>query len=29
MESQDGPSATFRTVLLINPPELYPIAVAL
>jgi hypothetical protein len=28
MESVDGPSATFRTVLSINPPELYPIAVA-
>ena len=28
MESMDGPGATFRTVLAINPPELYPIAVA-
>lgn len=28
MESMDGPGATFRTVLSINPPELYPIAVA-
>lgn len=28
MESMDGPGATFRTVLRINPPELYPIAVA-
>jgi hypothetical protein len=28
MESVDGPGATFRTVLRVNPPELYPIAVA-
>jgi len=28
MESPDGPSATFRTVLRINPPELYPFVVA-
>jgi len=28
MESVDGPGGTFRTVLRINPPELYPIAVA-
>jgi hypothetical protein len=28
MESVDGPSATFRTVLRINPPELYPFVVA-
>lgn len=28
MESMDGPAATFRTVLRINPPELYPFAVA-
>jgi hypothetical protein len=28
MESSDGPSAAFRTVLRINPPEVYPFAVA-
>jgi hypothetical protein len=28
MASMDGPGATFRTVLSINPPELYPFAVA-
>lgn len=28
MESPDGPGVTFRNVLSINPPELYPIAVA-
>jgi hypothetical protein len=28
MEAEGGPGATFRNVLRINPPELYPIAVA-
>jgi hypothetical protein len=28
MESPDGPGSTFRTILRINPPELYPFVVA-
>jgi hypothetical protein len=28
LDSEEGPSATFRTVLRVNPPELYPFAVA-